>query len=156
MPEVDGEKLSMSSIPFAKNDPKWKDQNGDNIINDDDRILKGHALPPVTGSFVNNFKLGRFDLGINLFFALGHDAINYRSSQRYNFLTLENIPSLESLREIFFWQNTNDKNDYPLYNQMSGSYTLSCRTGFIFGESIVSETSFFDIRLYFTFASESL
>lgn len=120
VPEVDGKKLSMNSIPFAKNDPKWKDQNGDNIINDDDRILKGHTLPPVTGNFVNNFQLGRFDLGINLFFALGHEAINYRSSQRYNFLTLENTPSLESLREIFFWQNTNDKNDYPLYNQMSG------------------------------------
>lgn len=120
VPVKDGKKLSMSSIEFAKNDPKWKDQNGDNVINDDDKVLKGHSLPPVTGSFVNNFKLGRFDLGINLFFALGHDAINYRSSQRYNFLTLENTPSLESLREIFFWQNTNDKDNYPLYNQMSG------------------------------------
>ncbi len=110
----------MGSIPFAKNDPKWKDQNGDNQINDDDKILKGHSLPPVTGSFINNFKLGQFDLGINLFFALGHDAINYRSSQRYNFFALENTPSLESLREIFFWQSTNDKDDYPLYNQMSG------------------------------------
>lgn len=120
VPEVDGKKLSMNSVSFAKNDPKWKDQNGDNIINDDDRVLKGHTLPPVTGSFINNFKLGRFDLGVNIFFALGHDAINYRSSQRYNFLALENTPSLESLREIFFWQNTNDKNDYPLYNQMSG------------------------------------
>lgn len=120
VPEVNGKKLSMSSIPFAKNDPKWKDQNGDNVINDDDRVLKGHTLPPVTGNFINNFKLGRFDLGVNLFFALGHDAINYRSSQRYNFLALENTPSLESLREIFFWQTTNDKNSYPLYNQMSG------------------------------------
>lgn len=120
VPEINGKKLSMNSIPFAKNDPKWKDQNGDNIINDDDRILKGHTLPPVIGSFVNNFKLGRFDLGVNFFFALGHDAINYRSSQRYNFLTLENTSSLETLREIFFWQNTNDKNDYLLYNQVSG------------------------------------
>lgn len=120
VPVKEGKKLSMSSIEFAKNDPKWKDQNGDNVIDNDDKILKGHSLPPVTGSFINNFKLGRFDLGINLFFALGHDAINYRSSQRYNFLALENTPSLESLREIFFWQNTNDKDDYPLYNQMSG------------------------------------
>ena len=120
VPVQNGKKLAMGSIPFAKNDPKWKDQNGDNQINDDDKILKGHSLPPVTGSFINNFKLGQFDLGINLFFALGHDAINYRSSQRYNFFALENTPSLESLREIFFWQSTNDKDDYPLYNQMSG------------------------------------
>lgn len=120
VPVQNDKKLSMSAIPFAKNDPKWKDQNGDNIINDNDKVLKGHSLPPVTGSFVNNFKWRQFDLGINFFFAMGHDAINYRSSQRYNFLTLENTPSLESLREIFFWQNTNDKDDYPLYNQMSG------------------------------------
>lgn len=120
VPVQNGERLSMNSVLFAKNDPKWKDMNGDNVINDDDKVLTGHSLPPVTGSFINNFKLGRFDLGINLFFALGHDAVNYRSSQRYNFLALENTPSLESLREIFFWQNTNDKDDYPLYNQMSG------------------------------------
>lgn len=120
VPALNGTKLSMNSIPFAKNDPKWKDQNSDNVIDDKDKVLKGHSLPPFTGNFVNNFRLGRFDLGINLFFALGHDAVNYRSSQRYNFLALENTPSLESLREIFFWQNTNDNNDYPLYNQMSG------------------------------------
>ena len=110
----------MGAIAFTKNDPKWKDQNNDNQINENDKILKGHSLPPVTGSLVNNFRLGQFDLGINLFFALGHDAINYRSSQRYNFLALENTPSLEGLREIFFWQSTYDKDDYPLYNQMSG------------------------------------
>ena len=110
----------MSSIPFSKNDPKWKDVNGDNVINESDKIMKGHILPPLTGNFVNQFKYKRFDLGVNLFFALGHDALNYRSSQRYNFLNLDNIPSLESVKEIFFWQNTNDKNDYPIYNQMSG------------------------------------
>lgn len=120
VPVHNGKKLAMGAIAFTKNDPIWKDQNNDNQINENDKILKGHSLPPVTGSLVNNFRLGQFDLGINLFFALGHDAINYRSSQRYNFLALENTPSLEGLREIFFWQSTYDKDDYPLYNQMSG------------------------------------
>lgn len=120
VPSINGVKLAMSSIPFSKNDPKWKDVNGDNVINESDKIMKGHILPPLTGNFVNQFKYKRFDLGVNLFFALGHDALNYRSSQRYNFLNLDNIPSLESVKEIFFWQNTNDKNDYPIYNQMSG------------------------------------
>ena len=120
VPVKDGKKLSMNSIEFSAGDPKWVDQNGDNLINSEDKILKGHSLPKVTGNFVNNFRFGRFDLGVNLYFALGHKAINYRSSQRYNFLSLENTPSLDNLHEIFFWQSTYDKNDYPMYNQMSG------------------------------------
>lgn len=120
VPSVNGKKLSMNSIPFSKNDPKWKDVNNDNVIDEEDKVLKGHILPPLTGNFMNQFKYGRFDLGIDMFFAFGHNALNYRSSQRYNFMALEGTSSLESIREIFFWQNTNDKNDYPLYNQMSG------------------------------------
>ncbi|MDR1716083.1 MAG: SusC/RagA family TonB-linked outer membrane protein [Prevotella sp.] len=120
VPMIDGNKLSMNGIIFSKNDPIWKNVVNDNVIDENDKVLKGHSTPPVSGSFVNNFKYRRFDLNVNLFFAFGHNALNYRSSQRYNFLTLENIPSLESVKEIFFWQNTNDKNDYPLYNQMSG------------------------------------
>lgn len=120
VPSVDGVKLSMNSISFSKNDPKWKDMDRNNIIDENDKVLKGHILPPLTGNFFNQFKYDRFDLSVNLFFAFGHNALNYRSSQRYDFLALESSPSLESIKEIFFWQNTNDKNDYPIYNQMSG------------------------------------
>lgn len=120
VPTVSGRKLSMDGIEFSKGDPKWCDMNGDNVIDDDDKVMKGHILPPLTGNFSSTFKYGRFDLGFNLFFAVGHDALNYRSSQRYNFMKLENMPSLESVKEIFFWQNTNDNNSYPIYNQMSG------------------------------------
>ena len=120
VPSVNGVKLSMNSIPFSKNDPKWKDVDGNNIIDENDKVLKGHTLPPFTGNFLNQFKYDRFDLSVNLFFAFGHNTLNYRSSQRYNFLALESTPSLETVKEIFFWQNTHDKNDYPIYNQMSG------------------------------------
>lgn len=120
VPSVDGVRLSMNSIPFSKNDPKWKDMDGNNLIDENDKVLKGHMLPPFTGNLLNQFKYDRFDLSVNLFFAFGHNALNYRSSQRYNFLALESTPSLESMKEIFFWQKTHDKNDYPIYNQMSG------------------------------------
>lgn len=120
VPTVDGKKLSLDGIAFGKGDPRWVDVNGDNKITDADKVLKGHILPQLTGSFATTFKYKRFDLGFDLYFALGQDALNYRSSQRYDFLTLEDIPSLESVREIFFWQNTDDKDTYPIYNQMSG------------------------------------
>lgn len=119
VPQINGQRLSMDGIQFSKGDPKWVDQNGDNAITEDDKVMKGHMLPVITGNFENTFTLGRFDLGFNFFFAAGHDAINYRSSQRYNFLNLENKASLESVKEIFFWQNTNNNDNYPIYNQMS-------------------------------------
>lgn len=115
-----GTKLSMNGIGFQKGDPKWKDMNGDNVISEADKVLTGHMLPPITGSFSTMLKYKRFDLAADFFFAVGHHALNYRSSQRYNFLTLENRPSLESIKEIFFWQSTHDNNSYPLYNLMSG------------------------------------
>lgn len=120
VPVVDGKKLSMNGIAFGKGDPHWADTNGDNVITEDDKVMKGHILPQLTGSFSNTFRYKRFDLGFDLYFATGQDALNYRSSQRYDFLTLESRPSLESVREIFFWQTPNGKDSYPLYNQMSG------------------------------------
>jgi TonB-linked SusC/RagA family outer membrane protein len=120
VPSGHGVKLSMNGIPFAKNDPVWKDAFEDNVINEKDKVMKGHILPPFTGNLSSTFRYRRFDVGIHLFWAAGHDALNYRSSQRYNFMELENSQSLESVKEIFFWQETNDRNDYPIYNVMSG------------------------------------
>lgn len=114
-----GKSLSTNGISFSAGDPKWSDLDGNGVINDEDKMLKGHSTPPIYGGLYNRFKYKRFDLSFHLFFAVGHDALNVRSSQRYDFMTLDNENSLKAVKEIFFWQNTNDKNDYPIYNPLS-------------------------------------
>jgi TonB-linked SusC/RagA family outer membrane protein len=114
-----GRLLSTDGVSFSAGDPKWSDVDGNGLIDSDDKILKGHSTPPIYGGLYNRFRYGRFDLNIHLFFAGGHDALNVRSSQRYDFMTLDNENSLKSVKEIFFWQYTNDKNNYPIYNPLS-------------------------------------
>lgn len=119
VPVKNGKLLNINGIPFKAGDPVWTDVDGNNQINSDDRVLTGHAIPPYTGGLTNQFTYKRFDFGFNLFFALGHSALNLRDQQRYDFATLDNIQSLQSIKEIFFWQNTNQRDDYPIYNPQS-------------------------------------
>lgn len=119
VPKVNGTPLSINGISFKKGDPKWSDENGDNVINDKDKVLTGHSLPPFTGGLESQFKYKGFDLAFNFFFALGHSALNSRSQQRYDFSTLDTENSLQAVKEIYFWQNTYNNDDYPIYNPLS-------------------------------------
>lgn len=120
VPVKNGKPLSINGVPFQKGDPKWTDVNGDNVIDDNDRLLKGHALPQFTGGITNQFKYKQFDFSFHWFFALGHSALNVRDQQRYDFMTLDRTKSIRSVKEIFFWQELpNQKDDYPIYNPLS-------------------------------------
>lgn len=119
VPEKDGRKLSINNIPFKKGDPIWTDVNGDNVINDKDKVQAGHSLPKYTGGLSTTLKYRRFDLSVSLFFALGQKAMNYRAYQKYDFTTLDNARSLDAVKEIFFWQSGNLPDDYPVYNALS-------------------------------------
>lgn len=119
VPTVGGNRLNLGGIAFAAGDPVWRDVNGDNTISDDDRILKGNSTPKFTGGLTGRLSYRKFDLGFHIFFAAGHSALNDRSSQRYDFMTLDTEQSLESVREIFFWQTNHNNDSYPLYNPLS-------------------------------------
>ncbi|WP_317174686.1 SusC/RagA family TonB-linked outer membrane protein [Dysgonomonas sp. GY75] len=116
----DGKRLSLGGIAFQKGDPIWVDQNDDNIINDKDRILKGHALPQFTGGWTTQFRYKQFDLAFHIFFALGHSALNIRDHQRYDFINIERTSSFNSIKEITFWRkDDNQRDNYPIYNPLS-------------------------------------
>lgn len=119
VPVKDGRKLSVNNVPFQKGDPIWVDTNGDNVINDKDKVQSGHSLPRYTGGLSTTLKFKRFDLGASFFFALGQKTMNYRAYQKYDFTTLDNSRSLDAVREIFFWQSNNLPTDYPRYNALS-------------------------------------
>jgi len=111
--------MSMSGIAFQNGDARWNDVNQDNRINEEDKVMKGHAMPQWTGGANNYFTYKKFDLNFQLFFALGHDALNTLDAYRYGFSSVDEQNSISSLKEIFFWQNTNQKTDYPIYNPES-------------------------------------
>jgi len=58
-------------------DIKFKDQNGDGIINEKDRIVLGNPWPKFTLGFNNSFSYKNFDLNIFLYGNFGNDVFNY-------------------------------------------------------------------------------
>ncbi|MFS4467904.1 SusC/RagA family TonB-linked outer membrane protein [Maribacter sp. 2210JD10-5] len=56
--------------------PKLVDQNGDGIVNTDDRTIIGNTLPKHFGGFTNNFKYKNLDLSILTQWSYGNDIYN--------------------------------------------------------------------------------
>jgi TonB-linked SusC/RagA family outer membrane protein len=55
---------------------KYKDQNGDGIIDDKDRIIIGNTQPLFYGGFSSTLSYGRFDLSTQFSFSYGNDIYN--------------------------------------------------------------------------------
>lgn len=57
-------------------DSKYKDINGDGVVNASDYTVIGHGLPKHTGGFTNNFTYKGFDLNIFFQWSYGNDILN--------------------------------------------------------------------------------
>lgn len=120
IPNVNGKNLSVNGISFNVGDPIWNDKDGDNEITDNDKVLKGNAMPKVFGGLSTTLRYKRFDLQVELFGAFGHKALNYRTYQTYDFANLDQSTGLDAIREIHFWQTGLVPDNLPRYNQESG------------------------------------
>lgn len=55
---------------------KLRDVNGDNRVTADDRVIIGNAQPDFSFGFINEFRVGDFDLNIYLQGVIGHEVYN--------------------------------------------------------------------------------
>jgi hypothetical protein len=55
---------------------KFKDLNGDSVVNDADRTVIGHTLPKVIGGLNQQFQYKNFDLSVFINFQFGNDVYN--------------------------------------------------------------------------------
>ncbi|HEX5554540.1 MAG TPA: TonB-dependent receptor [Chitinophagaceae bacterium] len=58
-------------------DIKFKDLNGDGLINQDDRTIIGNPWPKFTFGFNNSFSYKNFDLNVFITGSVGNDILNY-------------------------------------------------------------------------------
>jgi len=117
--DASGNLLNYQGVELTAGDPRWKDLNGDFTINKSDKTLMGNSSPKVFGGLSNHFKYKNFDLTVQAYFALGQKALNQHASNRYDFINNESSRSINSVREIFHWQQDVDISKYPLYNVWS-------------------------------------
>ncbi|MHA7110203.1 SusC/RagA family TonB-linked outer membrane protein [Sunxiuqinia elliptica] len=59
-------------------DTRWKDMNGDNVINYLDRVVIGRRTPDFTGGVTSDLSYKNFNLFVKTDFAVGHYIINGR------------------------------------------------------------------------------
>lgn len=117
--DTSGSVLTFNGVEFNEGDVAWEDIDNNGIINSKDKVLKGNSMPVVTGGFTNNFNYKNWDLSFNFVFALGHEGINQRDAQKYDFVNFDTQNTINSVSEIFFWQKNDNQKSYPIYNPLS-------------------------------------
>ncbi|MGL5273800.1 MAG: SusC/RagA family protein, partial [Phocaeicola sp.] len=75
-PGVDG--IPSNAVPIAPGDARYKDLNGDNIIDFRDREVIGSAIPKWTGGITSSFNYKGISLYVALDYALGY--YNYNTT----------------------------------------------------------------------------
>jgi len=119
VPSVDGQKLSYNGIDLKAGDPRWRDINNDNMIDNKDRVLTGHGLPVFSGGFNNNFGYKKWNLSLNFYYNINRDLVNQEMANRFDFVNREGLNNINSVREVTYWEKRGDYSKYPLYNPWS-------------------------------------
>jgi TonB-linked SusC/RagA family outer membrane protein len=92
-------------------DIKFKDLNGDGIINQDDNTIIGRGTPIHTGGFGNNFTYNGFDLSLFFQWSYGNDIQNVnRMVFEGNVNNSSNFNQFSSYLDRWSSENTNSKN----------------------------------------------
>jgi len=91
-------------------DVKYKDINGDGVINEKDKTFIGNPHPKFTFGFTNNFKYKNFDLSVFVQGSYGNDILNLTRRNG----TLNNSLWQNQLTEAAnYWTTTNTNTDIP-------------------------------------------
>jgi len=99
-------------------DVKYRDLNGDLIINEDDKTVIGNPNPKHTGGFSNNFTYKGFDLGIFLQWSYGNDIYNanrimFESAYKYGYNQYDSY--------VNRWSPENQDSDIPGVQAIKGA-----------------------------------
>ena len=116
-------------------DPKYRDINGDGLIDDNDRTVIGCGQPLHTGGFGNTFNFYGFDLNVFFAWSYGNDVLNANRLYFENG-SITNTNQLKSYKDRYI-PNVNETSDIPRV-QANGMFVYSSR--------VVEDASFLRLR----------
>ena len=117
-------------------DPKYRDINGDGLIDDNDRTIIGCGQPLHTGGFGNTFNFYGFDLNIFFSWSYGNDVINANRLYFENG-SITNTNQLKSYKDR--WTVNNPDSDIPRVGADIASM-------FVYSSRVVEDASFLRLR----------
>ncbi len=125
---------SVGKSAVRPGDPKYRDINGDGIIDDNDRTVIGCGQPLSTGGFGTVFNFYGFDINVFFSWSYGNDILNANRLYFENG-TLTNTNQWASYKDR--WTESNPDSDVPRV-QANGVYVYSSR--------VVEDGSFLRLR----------
>lgn len=99
-------------------DVKWKDQNGDGVINELDRKVIGRTTPDFVGGLTTSLTYKNFNLFVKTDFATGHLVWNHIKNKGYG-QTQGNLA--QPIEVADSWTPTNTETDWPRFVFVNGS-----------------------------------
>ncbi|MDX1364780.1 MAG: TonB-dependent receptor [Arenibacter latericius] len=99
-------------------DVKWKDQNGDGVINSLDRKVIGRTTPDFIGGLTTNLTYKNFNLFVKTDFATGHLVWNHIRNKGYG-QTQGNLNQPDVVLDS--WTPTNTDTDWPRFVFVNGT-----------------------------------
>ena len=66
-------------MPIQPGDVRWRDVNGDGVIDEFDRVKLGNSNPWLTGGFSTSLTWKDLSLSIRLDYAIGHTIVDHRT-----------------------------------------------------------------------------
>ena len=91
---------------FQAGDMRFVDQNGDGIIDDNDKVAIGNPNPDIYGNIFTNFTWKNLRLDVNFRYSLGNDVYNYQRSILEGCNTTYNQTTAVQNRWSYEGQNT--------------------------------------------------
>ena len=140
--------------------PKYKDINGDGVIDSNDRTIIGRGLPIHTGGFTNSFAYKGFDLSIFFQWSYGNDIMNA------NRLFFENAGGKKDLNQFASyanrWTSDNPDSDIPAATKSASNNVISSRIiedgsylrlktvtlGYTFPKTLIAKAKLSNARVY--------
>ena len=101
-----------AKVPFVAGDVHFVDQNGDNIINEQDKVVIGDPNPDFYGNIFLNLNWKRFTFGMTFNYSVGNDVYNYQRSILNSGSTLYN----QQVAEIAHWRYEGQVTNLPRVN----------------------------------------
>ncbi|GEP50924.1 SusC/RagA family TonB-linked outer membrane protein [Flavobacterium noncentrifugens] len=142
-------------------DIRYKDVNGDNVIDANDKTFIGNPHPDFTYGFTNNFKYGNFDLSVFLQGSQGNDVLNLT---KRNGTSNSQLYTNQLVSAADFWTptNTNAANPRPVNSTSTPNINISDRyiedgsylriqnvtLGFSLPADLISKLKMSRVRLY--------
>lgn len=110
-----------NNLTILPGDIKYLDVNGDNIINDADRMILGNGSPKAWGSFQNTFRYKSLDLSIELQYSYGNDILDMTSHSSEDRVSLANSYATV----LNAWTPTNQNTDIAEIRDTRAGYVTN-------------------------------